>query len=184
MRKTKTNIKSIDNTNISSSSPAPLCGGGQDNTNITFSSIFYSASGQTVKIYWNKIYNSFLELFPSFGDTGKVLNNIHTLSLIPFLNIDIPSAPESLSGFEQFLFGVLMISIVLLWCFVNVIGYFCVLYGIKYLDIETKYAKYKPIINYFKKLNFVFVIVDVILIIGILVSVIGVISYFLYINKV
>ena len=77
-----------------------------------------------------------------------------------------------------------MLSIVLLWSFVSVIGYFCVLYGIKYLDIENKYPKYKPIINYFKKLNFVFVIIDVILIIVALVSVIGIISYLLFINKV
>ena len=105
------------------------------------------------------------------------------MCFIPFLNIDVLSAPESLSGFEQFLFSVLLLSIVLLWSFVTVIGYFCVLYGIKYLDIENKYPKYKPIINYFKKLNFVFVIIDVILIIVALVSVIGIISYLLFINK-
>ena len=108
------------------------------------------------------------------------MNNIHTISFIPFFNLDMNIAPNSMDSFQQIIFAILVLSIILLWSFINVIGYFGVLYGIKYIDIENKYAKYKNIIDYFKKLNYFFIILETILILTILLSVIGICSYLLY----
>ena len=106
----------------------------------------------------------------------KILNNIHTLSIIPFFNV----VPESLNGFQRLIAGILVLSVIFLWCFINVIGYFGFLYMIKNTDLENKYPKYKFITNYLKKLNYVFIIMETIFIIIILLSVIGICSYLLY----
>nr|YP_010759079.1 hypothetical protein QEO35_mgp40 [Hericium alpestre]WEX31993.1 hypothetical protein [Hericium alpestre] len=101
---------------------------------------------------------------------GKYL---YSANLIPFFNFDWSAGPENMSGFQQLFFGILGFAIVLLWCFINVIGYFVVLYLINYTDLENKLGKYHFIIKYYKKITFFSIIIDIIFIFVTLLTIIG-----------
>jgi len=104
------------------------------------------------------------------------------LSFIPFSFLNVPIIPETASGMDKFLFGILLISIILLWCFISITGYFLTLYLINYTDIANKYPKYIKIINFFKNINIIYIIIEIIFIIIILVSTIIMCINLIYFN--
>src|SRR5271154_6529103 len=90
--------------------------------------------------------------------------------MLSFIFLTVPILPETASGMDKFLFGILLISIILLWCFISITGYFLTLYLIHYTNIANKYPKYIKIINFFKNINIIYIIIEIIFIIIILVS--------------
>lgn len=68
------------------------------------------------------------------------LYNVY-FALFPFMNGNIFSAPDSVSGVNKILFGVLTFTTILLYCLVNIIGYFGFLYIMKHTELEQKYPK-------------------------------------------
>lgn len=109
--------------------------------------------------------------------------NSSYLSLIPFMNLDWLSAPESLYGINKLIFSILIFSVIILWCIINIIGYFGSLYLIKYTDLETKYPKFKPIFKYYLSTSTVFLIVEIVFVISTLLIIIGVCIHLLYITN-
>jgi hypothetical protein len=110
-----------------------------------------------------------------------IYNNV-SYSFLPFISLNIPIAPDNLTGFNKVLYGVLTISIILLSCFINIIGYLLTLYLIKYTDIEIKYPRLKPFITYFKNTSLITIIIEIIFFIVTILAVIGVCIKLLYFN--
>ena len=106
------------------------------------------------------------------------MNRSIIYAILPIIDWSI--LPDTPTGFHKFLLGILGLSIILLWCFINVIGYFIVLYGIKYINLEVKYPKLKRVINYFYNMNYIFIIIEIIYILVILITVIVICILLLY----
>ena len=102
------------------------------------------------------------------------------LALLPFINSDMFSVPESLSGLNKMIFSILIITVLLLYNIINIVAYFGALYIIKYTDLESKYPKLKVIINYYKNTSLVFLIIEITFVILTLLTVIGLCLYLLY----
>nr|YP_010759106.1 hypothetical protein QEO35_mgp13 [Hericium alpestre]WEX32020.1 hypothetical protein [Hericium alpestre] len=103
----------------------------------------------------------------------KLDKYLYSANLIPFLNFDWTIAPENMSSLQQIFWGLLGLNIVLLWCLIDVLGYFITLYAIKYVDLENKYKNYIKIINYFKKFTYLNIIIELVFIFVTLLTIIG-----------
>src|SRR6266704_1554822 len=112
-----------------------------------------------------------------------LLHSIVIYFFLPFINLNSNITPESLDGFNKFLFGILIISIILLWCFISIVGYLLSLYFIKYTKLEEKYPKLKPFIGYFQNTNYVLIVIEIIIFIATILGVIGVCIKLLYFNN-
>lgn len=55
-------------------------------------------------------------------------------SILPFIHGHILGLVDSVSSINKIILGVLTITIILLYCLINIIGYFCVLYLIKHTE--------------------------------------------------
>lgn len=115
--------------------------------------------------------------------TLKMEKNNTYFALLPFINSSLLSAPESLSAVNKIIYGVLTFTIILLYCIINIIGYFGVLYIIKYTDLQTKYPKLSPIIKYYQNTSFVFLIIEIIFVIFSLLLIIFLCIHLLYISN-
>lgn len=91
-------------------------------------------------------------------------NNVKYLFSFPFVlfNLDI-NVDDSDPIITQFAYGVLLISLVAFFCFTNIAGYVIVVYLIQKSNYETKYPKFTRLINYYKKVNLIFLSIEIIL---------------------
>jgi len=91
-------------------------------------------------------------------------NNLRFLFLFPFiisnLNIDIS---ENNSTINQLAYGVFLLTLIALFCFINIIGYVLTYYFIQKGDYSKKYPKLSKIIDYYKKVNFLFLTIEILL---------------------
>ncbi len=65
------------------------------------------------------------------------------------INIFDIKLPEGSDNLVQYSFGVLILSLAVLVCFINIFGYFLSLYLIQRYNILEKYPRLKLILNYF-----------------------------------
>jgi hypothetical protein len=79
-----------------------------------------------------------------------------------FYNLDI-NVDDSDPIITQFAYGMFLISLVAFFCFINIAGYVIVIFLIQKGNYEEKYPKFSRIINYYKKVNLVFLVIEVIL---------------------
>jgi len=79
-----------------------------------------------------------------------------------FFNLGI-SVDDSDPTITQFAYGILLISLVAFFCYINIAGYVIVIYLIQKSDYETKYPKFARLINYYKKVNLVFLSIEILL---------------------
>src|SRR5258708_1730629 len=84
------------------------------------------------------------------------------LIIIEFFNLGI-SVDDSDPTITQFAYGILLISLVAFFCYINIAGYVIVIYLIQKSDYETKYPKFARLINYYKKVNLVFLSIEILL---------------------
>jgi hypothetical protein len=91
-------------------------------------------------------------------------NNIKYLFSFPFVlyNLDI-NVNDSDPIITQFAYGILLISLVAFFCYINIAGYVIVIYLIQKSDYETKYPKFARFINYYKNVNLVFLSIEILL---------------------
>lgn len=94
--------------------------------------------------------------------------------IIQFFSEVIHYKPENLNEFQQLVFWVMVLAIIALWCFIDIIGYLFSSYVVKYTDIENKFPKLRKILNYFLKVNYIFIAFQVIYILFIYIFIIGV----------
>nr|YP_009912200.1 hypothetical protein [Dictyophora indusiata]QLD96637.1 hypothetical protein [Dictyophora indusiata] len=84
--------------------------------------------------------------------------------IIPFifkkLGNDMTTDAEPLVSFS---FNILILSLIILTCFINITGYFLSIYLITKYKVEDKYPKFLKMIKYFDKSSIFFVIIEIIL---------------------
>ena len=84
--------------------------------------------------------------------------------IIPFLFHKIgKEIPADAEPFVTFSFNTLILSLIILFCFINIIGYFTSIYLVNKYNIESKYPKYAKYIRYFEKSRIYFVLVEILL---------------------
>ena len=115
----------------------------------------------------------------------KVISTkFHYAFYLPFilskLEIDSSKLDSNISEFSYF---VLIISVILLYCFLNVLGYMLSLIILQKGNYELKYPRVKFIINYYKKVSKTFLIIDIICCILCLLLLITGSLVFLNLNK-
>lgn len=89
-------------------------------------------------------------------------NNYKTSWMLPFLLSNL-GLEESGSSNLDISYGVFLLSLIALLCFINVLGFMSVHIIIQKNDYETKYPKFKTIINYYKKSSLVYAILEALL---------------------
>ena len=102
------------------------------------------------------------------------------ISLFPLSLMDINLMAETASSFDKFLYSIIILTLLTLWSFIDIIGHFITIYLIDHSKIKAKYPKLTPILNYFKKTNYVFLAFEIIFVISIYLMIIGVCIILLY----
>lgn len=111
--------------------------------------------------------------------------NFNLLALLPFTVLDISNVlnSDSYTGVYKLLFGLLVLSILTIWSFVSIAGYFLVLYFTKYTNIEVKYPKLKRLISYYQNINITLIVIETIFIVFLHLIISGICIYFLYFSN-
>lgn len=91
-------------------------------------------------------------------------NSARYLLSFPFIfyNLDV-NVNDSDPVISQLAYGVFLLSLVALFCLINIIAYGFTYYLIQKGDYELKYPRFSKIINYYKKVNLIFIIIEVLL---------------------
>nr|YP_009739394.1 hypothetical protein [Tricholoma terreum]QIC20238.1 hypothetical protein [Tricholoma terreum] len=93
-----------------------------------------------------------------------IKNNIHKYKesfsfafLLSYLDLNIPNDAEPIT---QISFGFLILSLIVLSCFTNVIGYLSFVLLIKYYKLGDKYPKFNKILSLFEKSSIMVVVIE------------------------
>ena len=88
--------------------------------------------------------------------------NYKTSWLLPFLLSNL-GIEENINSNSDISYGVFLLSLIALICFINILGLMSVNILIQKKNYETKYPKLKKIINYYKNTSLVYVIIEALL---------------------
>jgi len=77
-------------------------------------------------------------------------------------NLDI-NVSSSDADITQLAYGVFLLSLIASLCFLNILGYFLAYYLVQKSNYEEKYPKLTGLINYFKKVNLIFLVIEVLI---------------------
>ena len=88
--------------------------------------------------------------------------NYKTSWMLPFLLSNL-GLEENINSNSDISYGVFLLSLIALICFINVLGLLSVHILIQKKDYETKYPKFKKIINYYKNTSLVYFIIEALL---------------------
>ena len=77
--------------------------------------------------------------------------------LLDSLNINLPDED---SHHLKFVYGILLVSLVCIFNFVNVVGYLTSIYLLSKYDVESKFPRLKSIIKYYEKSSLFFVVLE------------------------
>lgn len=91
--------------------------------------------------------------------------------------------PDSISALNKVVFGIFTITSILLYCIINIVGYFGCLYMIKHTELEKKYPKLSPIIKYYQNTSVIFLTIEIIFVVSTLLLVMGLCLHLLYISN-
>ena len=95
--------------------------------------------------------NTNIKITQSFSLLGFVMSQLN-------LNVD-----ETSSNFTQVFYGFLSLSLVALFCLINIVGFLITYILIQNGNYEKKYPKLKNFINYYKKISLLYVSIEVLL---------------------
>lgn len=80
--------------------------------------------------------------------------------IITNLDVNITNTDPDIT---QLIYGVFLLSLIAFLCFINIVGYLLAFYLIQKSNYEEKYPKLIGLINYYKKINSVFLVIEVML---------------------
>lgn len=95
--------------------------------------------------------NTNIKITQSFSLLGFVMSQLN-------LNVD-----ETSSSFTQVFYGFLSLSLVALFCLINIVGFMITYILVQNGNYEIKYPKLKKFINYYKKSSLLYVSIEVLL---------------------
>ena len=82
------------------------------------------------------------------------INNKQYAFIIPFIFTKLnPNFSTETEPLVSYVFSMFMLNLIVLICFVNIIGYIISIYLVNQYDIEEKFPKFKRYINFYKSIN-------------------------------
>jgi hypothetical protein len=97
-------------------------------------------------------------------NNNYLLNNFNhsfiVTGILSSLDLNVTDESSLLSGYS---YGIFILSLISLACFINLLCYFFVYFLIQKKDYENKYIRFNRIINYYKNTSLVFAIIESIL---------------------
>nr|YP_009690453.1 hypothetical protein Schpa_000050 [Schizopora paradoxa]QEG57233.1 hypothetical protein Schpa_000050 [Schizopora paradoxa] len=120
-------------------------------------------------LYFNKwtLKNKFL-LFTCFILFTLIIYFLFTsyfFQLFTFSEVTSIFKAGAYTGIYKLLFGLLVLSLLTIWSFISIAGYFLMLYLTKYTNIEHKYPKLQKIVKYYQNMNIGLIVIETIFII-------------------
>lgn len=100
------------------------------------------------------------------------------IAFSPFSILDVSIIPENVLELEKFIIGIIILAFFTLWSFIDIVGHFITLYLIDHTKVVEKYPSLKPIINSFKKINYVFLAFEIIYFIVVYLIILSLLIYF------
>ena len=162
------NILKYSSKNISRPLPAPTARGGLVNKYIKYLNI------SSILLLINNIKFLFY------------LKNNKTYSYLPLILLNffgVPKGvPKDIEPFFDLTLSILILLLIVLFCFVRIVSYFYTVYLIDKYNLYEKYPKYQKIIKRFEKMRSYYVIAEIILCITILIFIILLCLFVLYIT--
>ena len=91
-------------------------------------------------------------------------NNLTSSFMFPLIlsKLDI-NVTDNHSSLTQISYGVFLLSLIALFCLINIIGYMIVNIIINKVDYEKRYPRLSKIINYYRKMSLIYISIDIIL---------------------
>jgi len=103
------------------------------------------------------LFSIFMKSFKSKQETIKTRQSLILPFILNILDINIPEGSENLTNYA---FGVMIMSLVALLCFINVLGYFLSFHVLDKYNIETRFPKLSKIKKYYKNTTLIFIIYE------------------------
>lgn len=125
------------------------------------------------------LFSSLIKFFKSKQENIAQRNSLILPIILNIIDINIPEGSENLTNYA---FGVMILSLVALLCFINVLGYFMSFYILDKYNIETRFPKLNKIKTYYQNSTIIFILFESLFCILILLFLI--ISAYLYLKKV
>jgi hypothetical protein len=97
---------------------------------------------------------------------NKFFNNQNSkyCYIIPFIFSNLgKEIPVDAGPLITFSFNILILSLIILVCFINLIGYFISIYLINKYDVEKKFPKYFKLIRYYEGSTLFFIVVEILI---------------------
>nr|YP_009493233.1 hypothetical protein [Ganoderma calidophilum]AWJ64028.1 hypothetical protein [Ganoderma calidophilum] len=85
---------------------------------------------------------------------------LHSFSLPLILDMLDIDPTQFNTNFSNYAYGIFLLGLVALLCFINVLFYITIHYLISVRDYELKYPKFNKIINLYKKVNLFYVFIE------------------------
>jgi len=107
-------------------------------------------------------------LFRSFF--SRYNTNYKYVFLFPFIvSYFKKDLPDEITEIANWNFNMFILTLIALFCFINVIGYFLSIYLINIYDIKNKYPKFNKIIKYYENYNLLFIILESLICLSVLI---------------
>jgi hypothetical protein len=94
-----------------------------------------------------------------FRTPNEYQNSFSFAILLSYLNINVGNDAPFITHYSS---GILIISLIVLICFTNVIGYLSAILILRYYKLSDKYPKLNKIFSYFEKTSTLFIIIEII----------------------
>lgn len=105
----------------------------------------------------NLLINTLRLIFRDKQENIKTRQSFILPFILNIIDINIPEGSETLTNYA---FGVMLMSLVALLCFINVLGYFITFYVLDKYNIETRFPKLSKIKTYYQNTTLIFIIYE------------------------
>ena len=125
------------------------------------------------------LFSIFIKSLKSKKENIKIRQSFILTFILSNIDINIPEGSETLTNYA---FGVMLLSLVALLCFINVLGYFISFYILDKYNIETRFPKLNKIKTYYQNTTLIFIIYEALFCLCILLFLF--ITAYLYLKKI
>jgi hypothetical protein len=102
---------------------------------------------KNLKFYLNNFFNFINKLC----GTNNFISSRKYAYIIPFIFTNLnPNVSTETDPLVSYAFSMFMLNLIILICFVNIVGYILSIYLVNKYDIEEKFPKFKRYINFYK----------------------------------
>ena len=125
---------------------------------------FFNLNEKLYVNFFTFIQNKIILLYNKHILNNTTSNSFGFLFVLNWLGVTLPEEAEPI---VQFAFSVFSFSMIILFCFINILGYFAALYILKIYKLQDKISAYPRFIKYLKfyeKSTFFWIAIEIIFI--------------------